>query len=54
MEYTITSRFGGHCAAAALQVRVLVPAFTPRSTGGVRLLADGGFMVAPSGPPLID
>lgn len=54
MEYTTTSWFGGHCAAAALQVRVLVPASKPRSTGGVRLLADGDLMIAPSGPPLID
>lgn len=54
MENTMTIPVHGYCAVAALQVRVLVPAFKPRSTGGVRLLADGGFLIAPSGPPLID
>lgn len=55
MEYTTTSPCSGDLAGvAALHVRVLVPTFKPRSTGGVRLLADGGFITAPSGPPLID
>ncbi|WP_380166218.1 hypothetical protein [Jannaschia sp. R86511] len=54
MEYTTTSWSDGHTAVLAAQVRALVPAFKPRSTGGVRLLADGGFISAPSGPPLID
>lgn len=54
MENTKTTWSYGKCAVAALQVRVLVPAFKPRSTGVVRLLADGGFIVAPSGSPLID
>lgn len=44
----------GRCYAAFLRVRVPAAVFLPRSTGGVRLVADGGFTIAPSGPPLID
>lgn len=54
MEKMSTTPVHDYCVVAALQVNVLVPAFKPRSTGGVRLLADGGFIIAPSGPPLID
>lgn len=54
MEKMTTTPVIGHCAVAASQVSVLVPASKPRSTGGVRLLDDGGFLIAPSGPPLID
>ncbi|MGJ7441941.1 hypothetical protein [Aquipuribacter sp. MA13-6] len=54
MENTTTTPVYGRHAVAALQVCVLVPAFKPRPTGGVRLLADGDFLIAPPGPPLID
>jgi hypothetical protein len=44
----------GRCSTAFLRVRVPAAVFLPRSTGGVRLVADGGLTIAPSGPPLID
>lgn len=53
MKSMTTTPFGGY-EAAVIQVRI--PAFVakPRPTGGVRLLAVGGFVPTPSGPPLSD
>lgn len=52
MTTTPITRAAGYCAAAAHQISVMVPTAPHRSLGGVRLLAVGGFTLAPSGPPL--
>ena len=55
MEITTTTTwFGGHDAATALQVRVLVPAFTAPLRGGVRLSPIGGSACRPLGSTALD